>query len=376
MRLITEDDIEALALGAVVLGTGGGGDPHVAKIMLKQAIRRYGPVPLVQAGEVDPEGLVLPVAFVGAPTVIVEKFPNGSEGGVVVRGLENRLQRKAVAVMPIEAGGLNTLFPLTIAAESGLPCVDADTMRRAFPQVEMTLLTLAGIPASPITLCDSKGNFVLFETTDNPMSERLVRACVAQLGMIAVLGAYPLTGAQCQAHAVHGSLSFALEIGHRIMAIQAGEPDAYQAFLDFCQAQIVFTGKVLDIDRRTTAGWARGTVTMEHLTEPSRVMRVEIQNENLIALEDGEPKVTVPDLITLIDVETGEPMTTESLNFGQRLHVIAMPAHDRWHSADGIALAGPRAFGYDLDYVPMASGSGPVDPVEARVQARLTEARP
>ena len=82
-------------------------------------------------------------------------------------------------------------------------------------------------------------------------------------------------------------------------------------------------------------------------------MRVDIQNENLIAFEDGVPLATVPDLITLMDIETGVPMTTESLGFGQRLHVIGMPAHPRWITPDGLALAGPRAFGYDLDYVPL-----------------------
>jgi DUF917 family protein len=82
-------------------------------------------------------------------------------------------------------------------------------------------------------------------------------------------------------------------------------------------------------------------------------MRVEIQNENLVAFEDGEAKVMVPDLITLIDIETGVPMTTEMLAYGQRLHVIAMPALDRWRTPEGLALAGPRAFGYDIDYAPI-----------------------
>jgi DUF917 family protein len=352
-RTMTLEDIDDLALGAVVLGTGGGGDPYVAKIMLREAIERHGPVDIVDAADLDPEGLLLPVAMVGAPTAIVEKFPNGAEAGTVLRAIESHLDRTGVAVLPIEIGGMNSLFPLVVAAELGLPCVDADAMRRAFPQIEMTLFTLDGIPASPMTLCDAKGNYVLFDAVDNVMSEKLVRACVAQMGMIAVMSAYPITAAQCVRSGVNGSLSFCLEIGRRIRAIQEGVPDAYAAFLDYCEAQILFTGKVIDIERRTTAGWARGTVTLEHLDDRSRTMRVEIQNENLIAFEDGEPKVTVPDLITLIDVETGVPMTTEALAYGQRLHVIAMPAHERWLTPDGIRLAGPRAFGYDLDYTPL-----------------------
>ena len=352
-RAIGPDEVEDLALGAVVLGTGGGGDPYVAKVMLAEAIDKYGPVELVDAADLDPDGLLLPVAMVGAPTVIVEKFPNGLEAHTVLRALEEHRGTKGVAVMPIEVGGMNTLFPLVVAAELGLPCVDADSMRRAFPQIEMTLLTLAGIAASPMTLCDVKGNLVYFDARDNVMSEKLVRACVAQMGMLAVMSAYPMTAAQCVEHAVNGSLTYALEIGKRVRAIQAGNPDAYDELLNYCEAQILFTGKVLDIERRTTAGWARGTVTLEHLADRSRVMRIDIQNENLIAFEDGVPLATVPDLITLLDVENGVPMTTESLGYGQRLHVIGMPAHPGWITPAGLELAGPRAFGYDLDYVPL-----------------------
>ncbi|MGW6456911.1 DUF917 domain-containing protein [Streptomyces sp. NPDC055078] len=352
MTYITLDDVEDLALGAVVLGTGGGGDPYIAKLMLSEAIGRHGPIEVVQAADLDPDGLLLPVAMVGAPTVIVEKFPNGGEAGKVLRALESHLGRTGVAVLPIENGGMNSLFPLVVAAELGLPCVDADSMRRAFPQIELTLFTLAGLSSSPMTLADVKGNYVLFESVDNAMGEKLVRACVAEMGMVAVMSAYSVTAGQCVEHGANGSLTYCLEIGRRIRAIQEGRPGAYEEFLRFCDAEILFTGKVADIERRTTGGWARGTVTLQHLESDDRVMRVEIQNENLVAFEDGEPKVTVPDLITLIDIETGVPLTTEALAYGQRLHLIAMPALDRWRTPEGLALAGPRAFGYDIDYVP------------------------
>ena len=44
MRLLTEESIEKIAIGAAVLGTGGGGDPYVGKLLAKQAIKKYGPV--------------------------------------------------------------------------------------------------------------------------------------------------------------------------------------------------------------------------------------------------------------------------------------------------------------------------------------------
>ncbi len=136
-------------------------------------------------------------------------------------------------------------------------------------------------------------------------------------------------------------------------AVQEGQPGAMQRFLDFADAVVIFTGKVTDIERRTTQGFARGTVVLEHVTEAGRVMRIEIQNENLVAFDGDECVVMVPDLICLIDHETAKPVLTEALAYGQRLDVIAMPCAPEWHQDGMLEVVGPRAFGYDLDYVPL-----------------------
>ena len=75
MRLLYEENIEDIALGAAVLGTGGGGDPYVGKLMAREAIRQYGPVELYTLDELDDDDLIVPAAGMGAPIVIVEKLP-------------------------------------------------------------------------------------------------------------------------------------------------------------------------------------------------------------------------------------------------------------------------------------------------------------
>lgn len=346
------DDIEDLALGAVVLGAGGGGDPHVAILMLRQAIEKCGPVEVVHPDDLDPDSAVFPIAMVGAPTVVVEKFPNGTEFGVVLRTLSNRLGVTPAAVVALESGGLNALFPLVVAAELGLPCVDSDGMRRAFPRLEQTLYTLGGVSSTPIAMADVHGNCVSMDCVDNAMSERFVRSSVTEMGMNAVIAAYAMTGRQCAQFGATGSLTLALELGRRLRAVRSGVPRALESFLDFAEARVVFTGTVTDLERNTAGGWARALATLQHLEEPERVMTIQIQNENLVAFEADQPVVTVPDLITMVDIETATPMTTESLRYGQRVNVLALPAEERWLTADGLGLAGPRAFGYDIDYVP------------------------
>lgn len=46
MRYLDEQAIENIAIGAAFLGTGGGGDPYIGKMMALTAIKKHGPIKL------------------------------------------------------------------------------------------------------------------------------------------------------------------------------------------------------------------------------------------------------------------------------------------------------------------------------------------
>ena len=121
----------------------------------------------------------------------------------------------------------------------------------------------------------------------------------------------------------------------------------------------LIAGKVLDVERRTTSGFARGSVVVEGLgADAGRLIRLEIQNENLVALERGRVLASVPDLISVVDSETADAIVTERIAYGQRVTVIAFPCDPVWRTEQGIAVAGPRSFGYDFDYLPVEERAG------------------
>ena len=116
MRRITLQDLDDLALGAAVLGTGGGGDPYIGKLTAKAAMRKYGDVGVIDLSDLTDDDLVVPAAMMGAPTVMVEKLPRGDEIVHAFEGLQSYLGRPIRAVTPIEAGGLNSTTPFIVAA--------------------------------------------------------------------------------------------------------------------------------------------------------------------------------------------------------------------------------------------------------------------
>jgi len=101
-------------------------------------------------------------------------------------------------------------------------------------------------------------------------------------------------------------------------------------------------------------GFARGEAHIDGLDEYSGSrLEIHFQNEHLVAIRDGQYVATVPDLIAVLDIDTGEPITTEGLRYGFRVAVIAMPCDARWRTPKGLELVGPRYFGYGTDYVPV-----------------------
>jgi DUF917 family protein len=117
---------------------------------------------------------------------------------------------------------------------------------------------------------------------------------------------------------------------------------------------VLFRGKIVDIERRTMRGWSVGEAVMEGMGEfAGSKMTVSFQNENLVAVRADEVVASVPDLITIIDSDSGEAITTERLRYGFRVVVLGMPCDEKWRTPAGVALGGPRRFRYDFDYVPI-----------------------
>ena len=355
-RRLDPDSLRALARGCAVLGAGGGGDPYLGLLQALQATEDFGPVALVDIDELPGESLIMPCGGIGAPTVSIEKIENGDEGGRLREHLEFVTGRRVTALMAAEIGGSNGLLPVAWAARMGLPLVDADGMGRAFPEVPQVTMHLAGISPSPAVMTDERGNLVVFQAISGHWMERLERAAAVEFGGAASSTEFSLTAAQARTATVRDSVSLAIRIGESVTHAE-GSPVA--ALIAEIGAFRLLSGKVTDVERHTTSGFVRGSVVVEGLGDDAgRLLRLELQNENLVALERGRVLASVPDLISVLDSETADAIVTERIAYGQRVTVIAFPCHPVWRSARGIEVAGPRAFGYEFDYLPVEERAG------------------
>ncbi|GGU26710.1 DUF917 domain-containing protein [Lentzea flava] len=349
MREIGAAELRHVARGAAILGTGGGGDPYIGRLVAEQALLEYGPVLVAEPHEVPDDALVAGIGMIGAPTVMIEKLPAGEEAVTAFLTLQRELGRSITHVLPIEVGGMNSLAPFPVAASLGLPVLDADCMGRAFPMVQMVVCTLDGVPASPLAIADEKGNAIVVDVHDNNWAERLARSATIRMGCTALLSGFPMSGKQARDVTIPGTLTLASRLGRLVEQARREHVDPCQAIASFLGGRVLFTGKVVDVMRARDPGFAKGEARIE---AHDASCRLEFQNEHLVASRDGEVLASVPDLICVLD-EQGEPVPAERLRYGQRVAVVGAPCHPRWRTPEGLALVGPAAFGYSHEYRPL-----------------------
>ena len=355
MRKIGEKEINDIATGAALLGAGGGGDPYIGRLIALNAVRECGDVTLLSPDEVPDDAFIVPIAMMGAPTVLCEKAINGGEYKVLSQMVESYFNKKIFAFMPIEAGGVNSMLPIAAAARLGLPLVDADGMGRAFPELQMVTFTIGGMKATPMALTDEKGNSCIFNTITNKWTEELARSVTMSCGGSVSVCLYTMSGADMKKYAVRDIVTRSEQLGSALRLIkESGQEDTEDRFLQTTEGFKLFKGKISDVRREVRGAFNFGKVTIDGIGEYKKHSAyVEFQNENLSVVVDGKIMATVPDLICLVDSNTYTPVPTDALKYGKRVIVVGLKCFERWRTEAGLALVGPHYFGLETDYIPL-----------------------
>jgi DUF917 family protein len=361
-RFITFDDLERLAIGAGILGTGGGGNPYLGKLHAQRLLREGKTITVVDPDEIDDESLVTSVGFMGAPVVSVERIKRGDEALLALRALEKHTGLTFDYIVPGEIGGSNSTAPMVVGAQAGLPVVDGDGMGRAFPELQMDTFSIYGIPPTPGAIADPREHVAIFDGIgDAQVLERYARSVTIGMGGSAGYAFPVMTGKQLKETVIPRTVSLAIKVGDAVLDARQHHCDPVEAVLGVTGGERLFVGKIVDVNRRLEGGFARGVLQIAGSDRSAgEQLVIDFQNENLIARTSvGKILAVVPDLICIVDVESAEPVTTEVLRYGLRVEVIGIPAPEPLKTPVALAVIGPNAFGYhDVEYVPLAGTFG------------------
>lgn len=354
---LTADDVADLCLGSVFLATGGGGDPYVNQLLAEQALRKHGPVTLLAPHELPEDACVVAMGEAGAPMVRMEQLPVGDEPEKGLKAYEAATGKRVTHLIPFEIGGANSIVPLLAAASLGLPVVDGDGMGRALPEAQMMTFALAGISPTPALAIDYKGDTLVFNTARTQDYEHQLRAVLQAMGGMVLTVEFPMSATDVHRSAVPGTLKLAKDLGALLRSVRGSAEDGLaeiSAFFDgtlYRTCKQVFAGKVVDFERRTVGGFDVGSAVIDAADGTSAT--IDIRNEYLAISVEGQPLASVPDLITLVEEESCQPINAERLSFGQRIRVLAVGAPAHFQTPEALAVVGPQALGLPFDYQPI-----------------------
>ncbi len=359
MTVLDRADISDLAVGAWILGTGGGGDPSLNLLNVHAGLDTGSRLELIQPDDLDDDAQVAVVSTMGAPMVMAERLQDTRDVARAVEVMADYLRRDFDAVMATEIGGSNSLQPFAAALHLGLPIVDADAMGRAYPEAQMTSFAIGDLQPWPLSLVDPRGvESIVSHVPTWKWMERASRALTIELGSMAATCKAPRTGREVKDWSVHGSVSLSISLGRVVRQARAEHRDPVAAVCEAHNGRVLLRAKVADVERRTTGGFLRGVARLQGLGDDSgRWATLDFQNEWSVArLDDGTGTgdrvvATVPHLICLLDLASGEAVGTETARYGQRVALVVFEAPELFTTERAMGFVGPRAFGLDLDPV-------------------------
>jgi DUF917 family protein len=368
----TKEDVADIIRGLTLMGTGGGGRPDMGLDYLLPHIQEGKRIRLTPAEGIPDDAWTCSVFGMGS--IAPQKTLSSSEREALgygdwvvakpmvgaIRELELYAGCRIEAVIPFELGAGNTTAPIDAAVRCGIKIIDGDYAGRAVPELAQTTPALFGHAFEPAAVCDPWGNVLIMKKTASlPVAERIgkmisiatklpdIKAPCAHAGFL-------LRGREMKKLVIPGGVSRSLEIGRRIRQALNAEEDPASAAAKAMAGWIIFRGRVAGKEWESRDGYMFGNTTIQGQgPDEGHILKIWFKNENHVTYRDEKGYVTSPDLITLIDARRGEPYTNTVLEEGMEVAVLGSRAEEKYRSPRGVALLGPRYFGFDMDYVPI-----------------------
>ena len=367
-RILKEQELVDMLVGSCIQSTRGC-DPEQSIKKVKEALNQGKQFKLISTNNFPADWMVVAVQGLGgggAWEQVIERtqrqnLPTITEAEAnsrVVDLLSEHMGKEVKALIRSEAAEATTTA-LLVAADKGIPTLDAGITGRAVPEVQQSIPWINGIASIPTAIITRWGDEIIIKhAVDEYRVEDIGRAIAVASGGSATITMTPMSGEQLQRGAITGNLSEAILFGKTVREARQAGKDPIAALLDASNGYKLFQGIVTKSDERGDRGFNWVDVEIEGINEyAGHTYKVFVKNENIVAWLDDEVDVISPDYIYNLNPETGESTTGGGGVGGYPLDVevvmVGVPAPEQWRNEKGIELIGPRHFGFDFEYTPI-----------------------
>jgi DUF917 family protein len=304
-------------------------------------------------------------AVAGSPTASVSgAFPYQvatSAFQALDEQLVDQKKPRLACVLPGELGAGNSFIPMLVALQCKLPLVDAAGARRAMTTLQEATYAAAGLPTSPVFLAD-RDTVVTFSASTAPQADQVMRAIMSSgtFPDFAGIAFWTMTGKAMKGSAIHGTLTYALELGQALRKARASRKDPVKAVCAYMRGRELFRGKISATAETSGGGFDVGRTEITS-DDGKTTCTVYNQNENLIAWRSDRsaPLGMGPDLLCWLTAD-GQPFTNATPDvekYATKKEVVLVgapsPPQSRVPSIIGAYLSLLLPMGYGGGYVPI-----------------------
>ena len=367
-RILKEQELVDMLVGSCIQSTRGC-DPEQSIKQVKEALNKGKQFKLIAIDNFPADWMVVAVQGLGGGGAwehVIERtqhqnlptITSAQANSRVVDLLSEHMGKEVKALVRSEAAGATTTA-LLVAADKGIPTLDAGITGRAVPEVQQSIPWINGIASIPTAIITRWGDEIIIKhAVDEYRVEDIGRAIAVASGGGATITMTPMSGEQLHRGVIPGNLSEAILFGKTVREARQARKDPIAALLDVSNGYKLFQGIVTKSDERGDRGFNWVDVEIEGINEyAGHTYKVFVKNENIVAWLDDEVDVISPDYIYNLNPETGESTTGGGGVGGYPLDVevvmVGVPAPEQWRSEKGIELIGPRHFGFDFEYTPI-----------------------
>lgn len=340
---LKHEDIDPLLEGLAILGTGGGGSPAWGRAILENDFACGRAPSLIDLEAISDESTVVSGGIMGSVKVleqmgtatIMRHWEEKFELLEVTRVMEGLLGKPIQHVVPFEVGGLNTPVILSLGARMGLPVIDGDALGRSAPETQMTSFIGHGISLTPMPLVDMQGNVVIVQSAADPtFPDQVGRFVISRGGGLGANNHYPMSGATAKRVIIPNTISGSLKLGKVVLAARQAGGDPVAAVAREVGGRLLFVGEIATMQEEETLGFYFTTAVLQGKSDFSRhKAELVIKNESMFLAIDGEPRVYFPDLVLMLDPQTGRGLMSVELHVGSMVCLVVVACHPRLRAA-------------------------------------------
>lgn len=354
--------------GCTFYATGGGGLPENGIESLMSEINEKGFVQITDISEIPDDAVAVCPFLMGsiAPhdeATLKEMAGFGFIDGVnkekarlakAIQELEAYTGVKTTVVVPIELAGANTSGPISAGSSLGMMAVDGDYCGRAIPEILQITPYLYDRKWLPVASVDEWDNVCIIKKATNlRVVERIGKLISAGAYGLAGQAGFIMSGKELKETVIAGTLSKSYELGKFIREAQEAHLDHIpQKIAEKVGGWVLAEGKRTDFEDEDRIGYYWGTTTIQ--SDAGDEYKIWFKNENHVCWKNGEPFVSSPDLICVVDRHTGEPIPNPKMRQAQEVAIVVLPCDERLRQDKIKKVLDPQYFGFeDISYVPV-----------------------